>query len=59
VIDCNYFSSYIGLDEAVLAQKFDELFQSFQVPEKKLNLFPIVIGVCAVTLLTTILWRRR
>ena len=27
VIDCNYFSSYGGFDEALLASKFDLLFQ--------------------------------
>ena len=27
VIDCNYFSSYTGFDEALLASKFDLLFE--------------------------------
>jgi hypothetical protein len=28
VIDCNYFSSYGGFDEALLASKFDSLFEN-------------------------------
>lgn len=60
IIDCNYFSSYTNIDNALLANKFDSLFEEIKpklLVSKSYPVFEIGLACCGLAL--SLYWYRK
>ena len=57
IIDCNYFSSYTNIDNALLATKFDSLFEEIKPKPLVKKSFPVLeIGLLGLGLALSVYW---
>ena len=56
VIDCNYFSSYNGIDPNELMAKFDSLFE--EMKPKQFDWTHYGIGFCAALVIASFIYKR-
>jgi hypothetical protein len=61
IIDCNYFSSYTGMELPVLASKFDSMFEEVkpQLQRSGNGVYKWAVGLCVAAVIAGIMLKQK